>query len=134
MYCTNWWGEAGGDNAGCRGRIQVSCKANGRLRNGRLRSERRRPGVMGAFSLTPALSRWERENARAALGGEAAFGLAKSGRTGSLSQRERVGVRENGSNLPTRRKKLRCARTADAGATPLVSSGILRDSRGHAGG
>ena len=38
----------------------------------------------------------------AALGREEAFGLAKRGRTGSLSQRERVGVRENGLNLPTR--------------------------------
>ena len=41
------------------GRVSVSCKADRRLR-----SERRRLGATGAFSLTPALSRWERENCR----------------------------------------------------------------------
>ena len=36
-----------------------------------------------------------------ALGGEGAFESAKNWRTGSLSQRERAGVRENGCHLPT---------------------------------
>ena len=60
--------------------------------------------IRGHLSLTPALSRWERENCFQRLGKTASdFCLMTFDFTGtdngcSLSQRERVRVRENGTN------------------------------------
>ena len=59
-------------------------------------------GVGWPFSLTPALSRWERENHRPSFGegrrgvGRRISRLANGIPGGSLSQRERIKVRENG--------------------------------------
>ena len=66
-------------------------------KHGRKRS-RDRSGECGKsrpFSLTPALSRWEREPVRPRLGLAGRARVASDCRRHSLSQREGVGVREN---------------------------------------
>ena len=49
-----------------------------------------------AFSLTPTLSRWERESGRPSLANRGASRLVEARTNRPLSQRERAGVRENG--------------------------------------
>jgi len=56
----------------------------------------RRPWQRDALSLTPALSRWERGKLRRRLATPQHPLANQRGLRGSLSQRERAGVRENG--------------------------------------
>ncbi len=56
---------------------------------------------MRPFPLTPALSRREREERRPRWVGAGALGVTARFRGGSLSQRERVRVRENGHEPQT---------------------------------
>jgi len=80
-------------------RVLVSCQSRS---DGGLRIRKRQ--VDERLSLTPALSRWERENHWPPLvkSGDGANPRAsehiKMGECGSLSQRERARVRENGPN------------------------------------
>ena len=62
----------------------------------------RRPWRGDALSLTPALSRWERGKLRRRLDTPKHPLANQGGLRGSLSQRERAGVRENGHELSTR--------------------------------
>ena len=78
------------------GRRSVSCTTSGRLP-----SQRNSPCLPDAFSLTRALSRREKEKLRRCVDKVRPAGARGSDRWCSLSQRERVGVRENGCHLPT---------------------------------
>jgi len=66
--------------------------------------------LFDALSLTPALSRWEREKRQRGLTAIERDGLSRRADCGSsLSQRERAGVRENatgGNSVPALRPLL----------------------------
>ena len=58
-----------------------------------------------AFSLTPSLFRWEREQRRSCPDNSVGNGFSRERQMFALAQRERVGVRENRRKLPAEREE-----------------------------
>ncbi|MBI4659169.1 MAG: apolipoprotein N-acyltransferase [Verrucomicrobia bacterium] len=76
--------------------------------------------MVRAFSLTPALSRWEREDDRLCVEESEASRLLSEKEKVSLSQRERAGVREKSLNFTSRLHKF---------GDGVASGGPFRDSQ-----
>ncbi len=68
----------------------------------------------------PALSRWERENGRPYVDKVRAFGWLSDGLEGTLSQRERAGVRERASQIPRASKSCLRVRISEASLSRLI--------------